>query len=122
MNNKGAMPVPYIVAIVIAIIVIGILAYIFIVQSHKFGPEAQRYKCFSYAQMYCLTAATYGYDKGKDESNPNFNQFSKEYPMCAGMGFANALDNAYGDSTQLQLVCNNLEKFFKGATPGQTPS
>jgi len=74
---KGALPVPYIVALIIALIVIAILAYWFFVLSGRSGTEADIKLCEAKAVTYCAAWAATRYGTN-DEGNPVVGEFKDE--------------------------------------------
>lgn len=60
-KSKGALPVPYIVALIIAILVIAILVYWFFVLSGQGGSEATFRLCQGKLFTYCSQWSTCGY-------------------------------------------------------------
>jgi hypothetical protein len=65
---KGALPVPYIVALIIAIIVIAVLIYWFFIISGKPWEEFRKDQCTARAVAYCTTWAPTGYAYDEDGS------------------------------------------------------
>lgn len=72
MKSKGALPVPYIVAIIIAVIVIAVLVYWFFVLSGKGNTQATDAFCRTKEFTYCTQWATAGWDTTKMPSNKRF--------------------------------------------------
>lgn len=71
-NSKGALPVPYIVALIIAILVIAVLVYWFFVLSGQGGSEATFRLCQGKLFTYCSQWATCNYQdtcQPKDRNN-----------------------------------------------------
>lgn len=70
--TKGALPVPYIVAMIIAIIVIAVLVYWFFILSGQGGDEAIKATCRSKQLLYCSQWAVCGYNSncGGDSCRP----------------------------------------------------
>jgi len=69
---KGSLPIPYIVAAILAIAVIVVVAYIFLTQSGYFSNVIDRKYCEAKCLEYCNTA--------KDEQS--WSQFDSR---CAGI-------------------------------------
>ena len=65
MRSKGALPVPYIVAIIIAIIVIVVLVVWFFVLSGQGNTQALDKICRATEFTYCTAWAVNGYDYSK---------------------------------------------------------
>ena len=60
MRNTGAVPVPYIVALVLAIIVLAIIAYWLFFSSHEFGGIITEKGCEVKKMSYCSEWKTVG--------------------------------------------------------------
>jgi len=67
---KGALPIPYIVALIIAIIVIAVLIYWFMIMGGKPIEEFERQRCNARAATYCSLWAPTGYTFDND-GNPS---------------------------------------------------
>ena len=68
-RSKGALPVPYIAALIIAIIVIGVLIYWFFILSKEPTNAFTQAQCQARASIYCTSWATTGYGFDSD-GNP----------------------------------------------------
>lgn len=78
--EKGAVPVPYIIALILGIVVVGLLAYWFFVLGGRVGDQASETECRATENIYCTTWAATGYG---DESKPGGKDFSD---TCPGTG------------------------------------
>jgi len=85
---KGALPVPYIVAIVIAIVVIAVLVYWFFVLSGQGGGTAIEQFCLAKRFTYCSSWAAVGYDP---EKQPGKKEFAEWAPECGTYTWAKAV-------------------------------
>jgi len=70
MKTKGALPVPYIVALIIAILVIAVLIYYFLIIAPGPGNELDVQKCNARAVTYCASWAASGYDTARSVVGP----------------------------------------------------
>ena len=123
MRKKGAVPIPYIIALLLGIAVVSILGYWFFVLGGQWGMEVTLQRCNTRAMTYCTTwrTAAYGYDKNEEGSGtgkPNIVGwfFDKstvhancvvQYPTSMPEG-SNALEDS-GDTSESTAV-NNIEK------------
>ncbi len=71
MKIKGAVPIPYIIAIILGIIVVSAVGYWFIYLGHGFWGEVTVQSCNSKKQMYCNIWAAAGYPSGEDAIRDN---------------------------------------------------
>jgi hypothetical protein len=118
MRSKGALPVPYIVAIIIAVIVIAVLVYWFFVLSGKGSTTATDSFCRAREFTYCAQWATSSFDlnnrPGKNTANPtdtgkSFAVGDNSYaPECKDISWAGQVG---------QAECRSLL-----GQPAQTPS
>jgi hypothetical protein len=91
MRSKGALPVPYIVAIIIAVIVIAVLVYWFFVLSGKGNTQALDAFCRAREFTYCTQWATNGFDTTKMPNGQNFNTYANECKTLDWPGQVNGL-------------------------------
>ena len=82
---KGELPVPYIVAIVIAIIVIALLVIFFFLYFNKSQTQANETVCIGKEINYCTQWAATGYNP---DSMPNKQIFSQWAPDCSSYSWA----------------------------------
>ncbi len=68
--RKGAVPVPYIIALLLGIAVVAILGYWFFVLGGQLGGEVSQQSCTSKASIYCTTWQANGYATTEDD-DPN---------------------------------------------------
>ena len=76
---KGELPVPYIVAIVIAIIVIALLVIFFYLQYISSNDTANQAVCSGQRIQYCTQWAVSNYNP---DNMPGGKLFSEAYPSC----------------------------------------
>jgi hypothetical protein len=93
--KKGALPVPYIVAIIIAIIVIAVLVYWFFVLSGKGTGTATEQFCRTKEFTYCSAWAPNNYDPTKKPNGVDFccgtGTYAPECESCCS-NWASAVD------------------------------
>jgi hypothetical protein len=65
--KKGAVPVPYIIALLLGIAVVAVLGYWFFVLGGQVGGEVTLQNCKSKATIYCNSWQTNGYAKTDDD-------------------------------------------------------
>ncbi len=105
--SKGAVPIPYIIALLLGIAVVAILGYWFFVLGGQWGGEVTLATCRTRAHTYCAgwQALAYAYDE--DTGEPTVRWFSDNYPACnsynAAIGFSEK-DDADTDRT----ACENI--------------
>ena len=123
MRRKGAVPIPYIIALLLGIAVVSILGYWFFVLGGQWGVEVTLQRCNTMAMTYCTTwrTAAYGYDKTEDEDGtgrPNivgwFYDKSQAHANCVGLyetsmpeGSNDLEDGGY---TYEQMAIDNIGK------------
>ena len=76
MSKKGAIPVPYLIAIIFAVAIIAILGYMFFKQIGIFSGELTRAECEARKLTYCARWATSGCD-------PKVLPFGQEWDVYA---------------------------------------
>lgn len=77
--TKGQMPVPYIIAIVIGIIVIGILLYMFVTKTGVFSGFVLESECKAKLKTYCIKWADAGWGP--------YISFIEYAPECTGLNW-----------------------------------
>ncbi len=91
---KGAVPIPYIIALVLGIAIIAIIGYWFFIVSGESGGEISLAGCKTKATTYCAMWSQTGYASDNDEPNFSLRWFSEQYPECTPylgqMGFSDA--------------------------------
>jgi hypothetical protein len=93
--RKGALPVPYIVALIIAIIVIAVLVYWFFILSGQGGSEATFRLCQGKLFTYCSQWAVCNYLECQPTKNGQAADFYEINPECTPFkGVANKLPSA----------------------------
>ena len=80
--SKGAVPVPYIIALLLGIAVVAIIGYWFFVLSGQTGGEATLSTCNTRAYTYCAGWQVLGYT-GDDNSGPSVGWFSESHKECS---------------------------------------
>jgi hypothetical protein len=91
MRSKGALPVPYIVAIIIAVIVIVVLLVWFFALSGKGSTTATDSFCRAAEFTYCSQWSASGLSgpmPGADQTNPTGKTFLQYAPECKGSAWA----------------------------------
>ncbi len=81
-NNKGAVPIPYIIALLLGIAVVAILGYWFFVLGGQWGGEVTSETCRTRALTYCTGWQLVGYGYDDDTEEPDVRWFSEVYPEC----------------------------------------
>lgn len=98
--RKGAIPVPYIIALILGIVVVGLLAYWFFVLGGRIGGQASESECRAKENIYCSTWSTTDYDL---DNKPGGKDFSKSCPTtsadvyapeCCSFSWAHNVDEA----------------------------
>lgn len=79
---KGAVPIPYIIALLLGIAIIAIIGYWFFVLSGQWGLETNLAQCKTKATTYCAIWSQTGYASDNDEPNFSLGWFSEQYPEC----------------------------------------
>ncbi len=121
--RKGAVPIPYIIALLLGIAVVSILGYWFFVLGGQWGMEVTMQRCTSTAMTHCTTwrTAAYGYDNNEEGSGtgkPNivgwfygkstaYTNCVVQYPTSMPEG-SNALESE--GSTDEMMAMSNIEK------------
>ena len=104
--SKGAVPIPYIIALLLGIAVVAILGYWFFVLSGLWGGEATLQTCRANAHTYCAGWQALGYTED-DDGNPSVGWFSDKYPACGSynraLGFSEK-DNADTDRDACESI------------------
>ena len=77
--RKGAIPVPYIVAIIFAIVVISLIAYMFFTHTGIFSGTTHKKYCEAKKLQYCWDWSQAG------KSNPPKGGWSSYEPTCQGV-------------------------------------
>ena len=97
--SKGAMPVPYLIAIIIGIIVIGVLVYMFVTKTGIFAGFSGEKECYARAEAYCMEWSLHGWTDdrcGEGESGCEFVEFKVKAPECKQFAFVTELDGPAG--------------------------
>ena len=68
--SKGAVPIPYIIALLLGIAVVAIIGYWFFVLGGQWGGETNLQTCNTRAYTWCASWQALGYD-GDDTSGPS---------------------------------------------------
>jgi hypothetical protein len=79
--RKGEIPIPHIVALLLAVVVIALVGYWLFITYGPANPSGHSASCQSYAMVYCNTWQARGYTKNTDET-PVVGYFKEEYPDC----------------------------------------
>ena len=83
MKTKGAIPISYIVALLLGIAVIGIIGYWFFFLGGEIGGEVTLNTCRSRAYTYCASWQAIGYSKDSSTCEPDIvGWFSESYQRC----------------------------------------
>ena len=89
--SKGELPVPYLIAIVVGIIVIGILVYMFITKTGIFQGFTLEQECRAKLHLWCSKWELNGWSSDWEQKNPfasgggNVNVFA---PECSQFSWA----------------------------------
>ncbi|RLI73191.1 hypothetical protein DRP04_16100 [Archaeoglobales archaeon] len=87
--SKGAMPVPYIIAIVIGIIVIGVLAYMFVTKTGIFSGFTSEQECKAKLKVWCTQWQLSGFDPLWPHDNPFASGQDNDFaPECRSFSWA----------------------------------
>lgn len=97
MKDKGAVPIPYIIALLLGVAVVAILGYWFFVLGGQLGGDITLQKCRSNAQIYCNSWKLLGYRYDSENYVPSVGgYFMDKYPKCEQyaptLGFTNRAD------------------------------
>jgi hypothetical protein len=87
-DTKGALPVPYIVALVIAVVVIALLAILFLSSYIQSKEKSSEIICRAKEIAYCTAWAATGYNP---DSMPEKKLFSEQNPDCATYAWAKSV-------------------------------
>jgi hypothetical protein len=92
--SKGDIPIPYIVALILGIIVIGVIGYWFFVLSGKGGGTASEQFCRAKELTYCSqwSKCDYSTAPGTD-CRPGKQTFDKYAPECRSYDWALAVND-----------------------------
>lgn len=83
MLKKGAIPVPYIIALILGIVVVGILGYGFFVLGWRIPGLSAEQQCSTRKSSYCTEWARSGY---ADEAEPKGGVWDDYAPGCKDIG------------------------------------
>ena len=83
MLKKGTIPVPYIIALILGIVVVGILGYGFFVLGWKIPGLSAELQCNARKDSYCTEWARSGYD-----AEPQGGVWESYAPGCKDIGVA----------------------------------
>ena len=104
--KKGAVPIPYIIALLLGIAVVAILGYWFFVLGGTIGGEITLERCRTRAHTYCATWQATGYATYENKPATLRGWFSDTYPACesyeASFGFTG--DDVVEDKEACQLL------------------
>ncbi len=95
---KKGVAVPYIIAILLGIAVIGLIGYWFFVSGGKFGASAEEQRCRTAAAQWCTQFSLQGYAKEWFDAN----KFTVANPDCV----------------KYKLITENDEKTAKSSCTG----
>jgi hypothetical protein len=119
MRQKGAVPIPYIIALLLGIAVVAIIGYWFFILGGEWGGETTLQGCRRKATTYCVAWQTAGY--GVDDGIPDLGTSSgwfggeDQYPECKAhretIGFTGT--NAVED----EAVCRGIMGIPTTTTP-----
>jgi len=113
MKNKGAVPIAYIIALLLGIAVIAVIGYWFFIVGGQLGGEVTITQCRARAQNYCNSwkVMSYGTDDVEEggvivSSTPKLGWFSDRYLRCSDfekeLGFTPQVADNY------ETNCRNL--------------
>jgi hypothetical protein len=94
--KKGAVPIPYIIALLLGIAVVAILGYWFFVLGGEWGGEMNLQKCTVRAHTYCSSWQLGNYGNSETEV-PTPGWYAIVYPKCAA--FASELGFSDGSGS-----------------------
>ena len=103
--NKGAVPIPYIIALLLGIAVVAILGYWFFVLGGAIGGEVTLATCQTRAHTYCAGWQFLGYDYDSETDDPIVDWFSDNYPECTS--YQTTLGFTGGAATHIQ-ACQRI--------------
>jgi len=81
--RKGAIPVPYIIALILGIVVVGLLAYWFFILGGKIPGQASEAECRIKENQYCTAWSATGY-----ATKPGDLDFSEACPTTSADVYA----------------------------------
>ncbi len=121
MKTKGAIPVSYIVALLLGIAVIGIIGYWFFFLGGEWGGEVTLNTCRSRAYTYCASWQAVGYSEDASTCEPDIvGWFGESYERCksyeAELGFRTSCP---GNQDACKIILGGIET-GGGNTGGQT--
>ena len=79
---KGAVPIPYIIALLLGIAVVAIIGYWFFVLGGQWGGETNLQTCNTRAYTYCASWAATGYSNDGEVPDGIIDVFENRYPEC----------------------------------------
>jgi len=107
MKSKGAVPIAYIIALLLGIAVLAVIGYWFFIGAGQLGGEITITQCRAKAQNYCNSWKAMSY--GETAEVPNVGWFSDRYMRCADfsddLGFSEVEDQKASDD---EIACRNL--------------
>ena len=109
METKGAVPIPYIIALLLGIAVVAIIGYWFFVLSGQTGGELTFADCKTRATTYCAEWSQAGYAVDSETGEPDIplGWFSDAYPRCtthlSTLGFSDQV-SAADDQIACELI------------------
>jgi len=122
-NTKGAVPIPYIIALLLGIAVVAILGYWFFVLGGTWGGEVTAETCRTRALTYCTSWQMLGFPYDVDDTSqpPDIvDWFSNKFPECASyettLGFSGKI-NAEDDRVACQTILSGGGNGGNGVTP-----
>jgi len=111
MDTKGAVPIPYILALLLGIAVVAIIGYWFFVLGGQTGGELTLADCKTRATTYCAMWSQTGYAVDNNEPDFSLGWFSEAYPRCSvhlgTMGFSDALSTTVDQAACEIIMATN---------------
>jgi len=114
--KKGAVPIPYIIALLLGIAVVAILGYWFFVLGGQWGGEVTLQRCKTMAHTYCSSWKAVAYRA--DGDNPSIGWFVEHYPTKAHedcVTLHGILEGDDDDPVDLDLYESECENILAGA-------
>lgn len=100
-SRKGEMPIPYIIALILGVIVLGLLAYWLYTGGLGFDSTVRESTCRTKVGFYCNSWKTNSYDTEKKPSNQDFSNICGDInavnrddyyaPECCSFSWAQAV-------------------------------
>lgn len=105
MNRKGAIPIPYIIALIFAVIILGVIGYWFFVASGQGGGKMSEAICKAKAYEYCSIWSNSGY---VEDGKPKNKDFVDENPKDSYAKGCESYSWAKDVSSEGGTYCKNL--------------